>query len=123
MAVAGGAFFLNSIHSALHTHHYGAQTVRPQFRKPTPAKKPKPRKPNRKPKEPIPADYDPLTSKELLAKELGVNLTTLRRWENEGVLPKGIRLGRRVGWPRSVIRKWKLSVGWPEESVNAADAA
>lgn len=72
-----------------------------------------------------PKDFDPLTSKKLLAEELGVNLSTLWRWEKDGVIPKSVRIGGRVGWPRSVLRKWKIEQGWPafDEANGPGDAA
>lgn len=56
---------------------------------------------------------DPLIKRKALANELGQSLTTLWRWTRDGYLPKPIRLGTTIGWPRSVIDDWKVQQGWP----------
>lgn len=56
---------------------------------------------------------DPLIKRKALAAELGQSLTTLWRWTRDGYLPQPVRLGKTVGWPRSVIDAWKVQQGWP----------
>ena len=56
---------------------------------------------------------DPLIKRKALAAELGQSLTTLWRWTRDGYLPQPVRLGKTVGWPRSVINAWKVKQGWP----------
>lgn len=56
---------------------------------------------------------DPLIKRTALAAELGQSLTTLWRWTRDGFLPQPLRLGKTVGWPRSVIDTWKVQQGWP----------
>jgi predicted DNA-binding transcriptional regulator AlpA len=41
-----------------------------------------------------------------LAKELGVSVDTLGRWESRRTGPICIRLGRRVYYRKSVVREW-----------------
>lgn len=60
-----------------------------------------------------PVAKDPLVKRKTLADELGQSTTTLWRWTRAGFLPKPIRLGKTVGWPRSVIDRWKVAQGWP----------
>jgi|GEM_PF-980024 len=56
---------------------------------------------------------NPLVKRNELAGELGQSLTTLWRWTRDGVLPQPVRLGKTVGWPRSVVDAWKVQQGWP----------
>ncbi len=45
-----------------------------------------------------------------LARRLAVTVTTIRRWAASGVLPPGVRLGRRVlRWDETVINQWLAS--------------
>lgn len=41
-----------------------------------------------------------------LAKELGVSVDTLSRWESRQTGPICIRLGRRVYYRKNVVREW-----------------
>lgn len=64
---------------------------------------------------------DPLVTRQALASEFAVSLTTLWRWEKNGVIPKSIKIGGRVGWPRSVANESKVKLGWPaQEAAKAA---
>jgi predicted DNA-binding transcriptional regulator AlpA len=56
---------------------------------------------------------DPLVKRKALAEELAQSLTTIWRWTRDGYLPQPVRLGKTVGWPRSVIDDWKIQQGWP----------
>lgn len=60
-----------------------------------------------------PAPSDPLIKRKALAAELGQSLTTVWRWTRDGYLPQPVRLGKTVGWPRSVVDAWKVKQGWP----------
>lgn len=64
------------------------------------------------------ATPDPIVKRKEAAEELGQSLTTIWRWTRDGFLPSPVRLGKTVGWPRSVLDAWKVQQGWPAtESV------
>ncbi len=44
-----------------------------------------------------------LLSRKETADLYGISLVTLRAWEKDGIIPKPIRMGSRVYWPKSVI--------------------
>ena len=56
---------------------------------------------------------DPIVKRKELAIELGQSDTTIWRWTRDDFLPPPVRLGKTVGWPRSVVDKWKVKQGWP----------
>lgn len=62
---------------------------------------------------------DPLVSRPDMATELGVTTVTLWRWCKDGKFPKMVRIGGRVGLPRSVLDSWKVEQGWPEPEAVA----
>lgn len=69
--------------------------------------------------------HDQLIRRKALAEELDQSPTTIWRWTKSGLLPKPVRIGQTVGWPRSVIDAWKIEQGWPapaEEPVAASQA-
>ena len=65
---------------------------------------------------------DPVVKRQALAAELGTSLTTLWRWTRDGFLPPPVRLGKTVGWPRSVIDSWKVEQGWPAPTPEEVSA-
>ncbi len=65
---------------------------------------------------------DPLVTKNTFADELGISATTFWRRRQDGLVPPPVRIGRRIGWPRSVVDACKLEMGWPEEAAEAGSA-
>jgi len=58
---------------------------------------------------------DPIVLRQTMAREIGVSKTTLWRMTKAGELPKPVRIGNKLGWPRSVVNAWKIKQGWPAE--------
>lgn len=56
---------------------------------------------------------DPLVSRATFRAETGASYPTQHRWRQKGILPQPIRIGGKVGWPRSIINAWKIEQGWP----------
>jgi predicted DNA-binding transcriptional regulator AlpA len=48
-------------------------------------------------------ESDELLTRKQVANLYKVSLVTLRSWEKESIIPKPIRKGSRVYWPKSVI--------------------
>ena len=77
---------------------------------------------------PMPADNDNATRLALTAEEvaelLGISRAHVFRLQSSGKLPKPIRLGRAVRWPRTTLEAW-LAAGapprdrWEEMSTGA----
>lgn len=63
----------------------------------------------------IPPPIDPIVPRKTMAREIGVSTTTLWRMTKAGSLPKPVRIGNKLGWPRSVVNAWKIEQGWPAE--------
>ena len=63
---------------------------------------------------PAKRQIDPMVSRNELSGELRISRTTLWRWVRDGYLPRPLRLGKKTGWPRSVIENWKAEQRWPD---------
>jgi predicted DNA-binding transcriptional regulator AlpA len=50
---------------------------------------------------------DPMLTPAHVCKELGISAPTLSRWEANGTIPKGVVLGGKKRWRRSVIEAAK----------------
>lgn len=60
-----------------------------------------------------PAVVNPFVSRAQFREETGASYPTQHRWRQKGLLPEPLRIGGKVGWPRSVVDAWKVAQGWP----------
>lgn len=62
---------------------------------------------------------EPMLNIEQIAKLLGVNPRSIRRWIEAGTFPCGIRIGRRaVRWPTEQIDTWVAEQPTADENEN-----
>jgi predicted DNA-binding transcriptional regulator AlpA len=50
-----------------------------------------------------------------VARELRVSVKTVRRWDAAGLIPRPLKIGHCVRWPRDVILAW-LAAGAPNRT-------
>jgi hypothetical protein len=65
----------------------------------------------------IMADRTPV-AREVVAQRLGVDLTTLWRWDKEGHLKPDVRRGRKVFYYESTVRNAELGIGYNTKRRN-----
>ncbi len=57
-----------------------------------------------------------LLSAQDLAAELRVSVRTIRRFHDQGKLPRPLKIGRAIRWPRATIVEW-LAMDAPDRSA------